>query len=262
MGAASWGSARFTPRGSGSSEWLELVNVSFADEDDQLPASSQLVFGGVTWTVEDSANDTGGGPKIASGLLTISPDIATNIARSSASKRSAPILHSSLSNLGAAFSSLDYRQLAVSIEVAGWSPGATQEAIRIGMETAANPLGSGASGRGVMGGVAYSSTIRAGAIVFQDSSGTASSESTATLSSVASLACVFCGSGVTVFSANVANTFDSIEKILAGTPRISGGARGSTTYQGRDRLLLTAESPDASSGPVLTISSLKIWARE
>lgn len=260
--SASWGQARFTPRGGGSSEWVELVNVDFGDEADQLPASSLLTFGGVAWTVEGAANDTAGGPKIASGALTISPDIATNVARSSTGKRYAPILHSTLSNLGAAFSALDYRQIAVSIEVAGWSPGATQEAIRIGMETAANPLGSGASGRGVMGGVAYSSTIRAGAIVFQDSSGTASSESTATLSSVASLACVFCGAGVTVFSANVANTFDSIEKIHAGSPRISGGARGSTTYQGRDRLLITAESPDASAGPVLTISSLKIWARE
>lgn len=260
--SASWGAARFTPRGSGSSEWLELVSVDFTTEADQLPSSNQLIFGGIVWTVEGGANDTASGPKIASGALTISPDIATNIARSSASKRSAPILHSTLSNLGAAFSTLDYRQLAVSIEVTGWSPSATQEAIRIGMETAANPLGSGASGRGVMGGVAYSSTIRAGAVVFQDSSGTASSESTATLSSVASLACVFCGAGVTVFSANVSNTFDSVEKILAGTPRISGGARGSTTYQGRDRLLITAESPDASSGPVLTISSLKIWARE
>lgn len=260
--SASWGAARFTPRGSGSSEWLELVNVDLSTEDDQLPSSSQLTFGGVVWTVEGSANDTEGGPQILSGVLRIAPDIATNIARSSASKRSAPILHSTLSNLGAAFSILDYRQLAISIEVAGWSPSATQEAIRIGMETAANPLGSGASGRGVMGGVAYSSTIRAGALVYQDSTGTGSSESTATLSSVASLACVFCGAGVTVFSANVANTFDSIEKILAGSPRISGGARGSTTYQGRDRLLITAESPDASSGPVLTISSLKIWARE
>lgn len=260
--SASWGSARFTPRGSGSSEWVELVNVDFSSEDDQLPASSQLTFGGVTWTVEGSANDTEGGPQILSGVLRIAPDIATNIARSSPSKRSCPILHSTLSNLGAAFSTLDYRQLAISIEVAGWSPSATQEAIRIGMETAANPLGSGASGRGVMGGVAYSSTIRAGALVYQDSTGTGSSESTATLSSVASLACVFCGAGVTVFSANVSNTFDSVEKILAGTPRISGGARGSTTYQGRDRLLITAESPDASSGPVLTISSLKIWARE
>lgn len=260
--SASWGQARFTPRGSGSSEWVELVSVDFADEANQTPSSSQLTFGGITWTVEGAINDTASGPKIASGLLTISPAIATNIARSSPSKRSAPILHSTLSNLGATFSTLDTHQLVVSIEVAGWTPAATQEAIRIGLETAANPLGSGASGRGVMGGVAYSTTLRSGAIVYQDSAGTGSTESTANMASVASLACVFCGAGCTVFSANVAGSFDSIEKILAGTPRISGGGRGSATYQGRDRLLITAESPDVSAGPVLTISSLKIWARE
>lgn len=260
--SASWGQARFTPRGSGSSEWVELVSVDFSTEADQLPSSSQLTFGGVVWTVEGTINDTASGPKIASGLLTISPAIATNVARSSPSKRSAPIILSTLTNLGATFSTLDTHQLAVSVEVAGWTPGATQEAIRIGLETASNGLGSGASGRGVMGGVAYSTTLRSGAIVYQDSAGTGSSESTANVASVASLAVVFCGSGCTVFSSTTAGALDSIEKILAATPTISGGGRGSATYQGRDRLLIVAESPDASSGPVLTISSLKIWARE
>jgi len=259
--SASWGSARFTPRGGGSSAWVELVDADFSTEADQLPSASTLVFGGVTWTVEGSANDTASGPKIASGALTISPDIATNVARSSTGKRSAPIIHSTLSNLGASFSALGTRQLLVNVEIAAWSPGATQEAFRVGLESSSGPLGSGSGGRGVSGGTAYQSTQRAGSVVFQDSSGTASSDSTASVA-VRSLACLFAGAGVSVYSSATPGDLDSPEKILAASPQNQGGMRGNTTVPTLDRLMIVGESPDASSGPVITISSLKIWARE
>ena len=256
MGTASWGSARFTPRGGGSSDWVELVDVAFADEDDQLPASSQLVFGG------GAGNDTAGGPKILSGVLLISPDLATNVARSSASKRSAPILHSTLANLGSPFSTLSgVRALLVCVEIASWSPSATQEAFRIGLETAATPLGSGSSGRGVSGGTAYQTNQRAGSIVFQDSAGTGNSDSTATLA-VRSLACLFTGAGVAVYSSATPSTYTSPETVLAASPQISGGTRGSATMAVRDRLMIVGESPDASAGPPISISRIRIWARE
>lgn len=259
--SASWGQARFTPRGSGSSEWVELMDVDFTVEADQLPSASTLTFGGITWTVEGAARDTAGGPKIASGALVISPDIATNVARSSASKRYAPILHSTLSNLGAAFSALGTRQLLVNVELAAFSPGATQEAFRVGLESSAGPLGSGSGGRGVNGGTAYQSTQRAGSVVFQDSSGTASSDSTAIVA-VRSLACLFAGVGVSVYSSATPGDLDSPEKILAASPQNAGGMRGNTTMPTLDRLMIVGESPDASAGPPISISRLRIWARE
>jgi hypothetical protein len=259
--SASWGSARFTPRGGGSSAWIELVDADFTVEADQNPSAATLTFGGITWTVEGGANDVAGGPKILSGVLLISPDIATNVGRSSSSKRSAPILHSTLSNLGAPFSSLGTNQILVNVEISSWSPAATQEAIRVGVENSTNPIGSGSNGRGVTGGTAFQTTQRAGSVVYQDSGGTGNVDSTATLA-VRSLACLFSGPGVSVYSSATPGALDSPEKILAASPAIMGGSRGSPTVSGRDRLIIVGESPDASSGPAISISSIKIWARE
>lgn len=261
MSASLRGGGSLAPRAGGAgSGWSLVYEVDFADEADQTPASSQLVFGGVTWTVEGGANDTGGGPKIASGLLTISPDIATNVARSSQSKRSAPILHSTLTNLGVSFSALSTHQLMVAVEIAGFSPAATQEAFRVGLETAANPLGSGATGRGVMGGTAYQTNQRGGSVVFQDSAGTGNADATVSVA-VRSLALLFAGAGVAVYSSATPEVYTSPEAVLAASPHIVGGTRGSATMSVRDRLLIVAESPDASAGPVATISSIKIWEK-
>lgn len=261
MSASLRGGGSLAPRAGGAgSGWSLVFEVDFADEADQVPASNLLTFGGVAWTVEGGAQDTAGGPKIASGVLTISPDIATNVARSTASKRSAPILHSTLTNLGVSFSSLGTHQLLVIAEIAAWSPAATQEAVRIGLENSTNPLGSGSAGRGVMGGTAFQTTQRAGSVVYQDSGGTGNVDSTATLA-VRSLAMIFSGPGVSVYSSATPGAYDSPEDVLAGTPAIMGGSRGSATVTARDRLLLVAESPDASSGPVVTISSIRVWEK-
>lgn len=256
------GSGTLTPRaGSAGSGWVLAYEVDFADEANQTPSGSTLTFGGVSWTVEGAANDTAGGPKILSGGLVISPDIATNVARSSTGKRSAPILHTTLTNLGVSFSSLGSRQLLVAIEIASWSPAATQEAVRIGLESSTAGMGSGASGRGVSGGTAYLSTQRGGAVVYQDSAGTGSTESTASVA-VRSLACLFAGPGVSVYSSATPGAYDSPEAVLAANPHIVGGGRGAVTVSTLDRLLLVAESPDASSGPVVTISSIRVWEKQ
>jgi len=255
------GGGSLAPRAGGAGTgWREVFAVDFADEANQTPSSNQLTFGGVVWTVEGAANDTAGGPKIASGVLSIAPDIATNVARSSASKRSAPILLSTLTNLGCSFSSLGTHQLLVAVEIASWSPAATQEAVRVGLENSSTPLGSGATGRGVSGGTAYSTTQRAGAVVWQDSAGTGSTESTASVA-VRSMALLFSGPGVAVYSSATPGVYDSPEDVLAASPAIMGGSRGSATVTARDRLMLVAESPDASSGPVVTISSIRVWEK-
>ncbi len=261
MSASLRGGGSLAPRAGGAGTgWSLVFEVDFADEADQTPASSLLSFGGVSWTVEGAANDTASGPKIASGALVISPDIATNVARSSASKRSAPILHSTLTNLGVSFSSLGTRQLLVAVEIASWSPAATQEAVRIGLESSAAPLGSGGTGRGVSGGTAFQSTQRAGSVVFQDVSGTASADSTASVA-VRSLACLYAGASVAVYSSATPDVYDSPEAVLAASPAIVGGMRGSSTVPTLDRLLIVAESPDASSGPVVTITSIRVWEK-
>lgn len=255
------GSGTLVPRaGSSGAGWREVFAVDFADEANQTPSSSQLTFGGVVWTVEGGANDTGGGPKISSGLLVISPDIATNVSRSSPSKRSAPILRTTLTNLGCSFSSLDTHQVLVAVEISSWSPAATQEAIRVGLENATNPLGSGASGRGVMGGTAYQTTQRAGSVVYQDSAGTGNTDSTASLA-VRSMACLFSGPGVAVYSSATPLAFDSPEAVEAASPAIMGGSRGSATVTARDRLIIVGESPDVSAGPVISISSIRVWEK-
>lgn len=259
--SASWGQARFTPRGGAASEWLLAFECAFADEADQLPSSSTLSFGGVVWTVEDEVNDTASGPKIASGVLTISPDIATNVARSSGSKRSAPMVLCTLDTLGVPFSSLGSRRLLVNVELAGFAPSATQEAFRVSLESSAAPLGSSASGRGVSGGTAYQTTQRGGSIVYQDAAGTGSTDATATVA-VRSLSVLFAGASCSVYSSATPLAFDSPEKVLAGSPQVVGGMRGSATVPVLDRIMLVGESPDASGGPPITISSIKIWSRE
>lgn len=256
------GSGSLRPRAGGAgSGWTLAYEVDFADEANQTPSASTLTFGGVAWTVEGAANDTAGGPKILSGGLVISPDIATNVARSTASKRSAPILHSTLTNLGVSFSSLGTHQLLVICEIASWSPAATQEAVRIGLENSSNPLGSGSAGRGVMGGTAYQTSQRAGSIVWQDTAGTGNSDSTASVA-VRSLALIFSGPGVAVYSSATPGAFDSPEDVLAASPAIMGGSRGSSTVTARDRFIIVAESPDASSGPAVTISSIRVWEKQ
>lgn len=259
--SASWGIARFAPRGGAATGWIEAFDCDFSTEADQLPSASTLTFGGVIWTVEDEINDTASGPKIASGALTISPDIATNVARSSTAKRSAPTVHATLTTLGFPFASLGARQILVNVEIAAFSPAATQEAFRISLESSAAPLGSGATGRGVSGGTAHQTNQRAGSIVWQDTGGTGSTDSTATLA-VRSISCLFTGASVSVYSSATPGALDTPEKVLAATPAIIGGMRGSSTLPTLDRIMLVAESPDASSGPVVTISSMKIWSKE
>lgn len=261
MSASLRGGGSLAPRaGSSGAGWREVFAVDFADEANQSPSASTLTFGGVAWTVEGGANDTAGGPKIASGVLSIAPDIATNVARSSPSKRSAPILRTTLTNLGCSFSSLDTHQVLVAVEISSWSPAATQEAIRVGLENSTNPLGSGSSGRGVLGGTAYSTTQRAGAVVYQDSAGTGSTESTASLA-VRSMACLFSGPGVAVYSSATPLAYDSPEDVEAASPVIMGGSRGSATVTARDRLIIVGESPDVSAGPVISISAIRVWEK-
>lgn len=261
MSASLRGGGSLAPRAGGAgTSWRLVYEVDFADEADQTPASNQLTFGGVVWTVEGAAQDTAGGPKITSGVLSIAPDIATNVARSSASKRSAPILVSTLTNLGVSFTSLGTHQLLVAVEIASWSPAATQEAVRVGLENSSTPLGSGATGRGVSGGTAYQTSQRAGSVVYQDSGGTGNTDSTATLA-VRSLALLFAGPGVAVYSSATPGVYDSPEAVLAASPAIVGGMRGSSTVPTLDRLLIVAESPDASSGPVVSISAIRVWEK-
>lgn len=260
MSATLRGSATLAPRPS-SGGWRSIFEVSFADEANQSPSGSTLTFGGVAWSTVNEGGDSAGGPKIASGLLTISPNSSTGIARSTASTRTAPGLTTTLANLGASFSTLAAdRLLCVSIEIAGFSPSATQEAVKVGIESSAAPLGSGATGRGHSGGTAFQTTQRAGSLTYQDTGGTGATDSTATLA-VRSLACILSSRGVSVYSSATPGALDMIVKVLAASPALAGGTRGSSTVPTLDRLFLYAESPDASAGPVCTISSIRVWEK-
>ena len=66
---------------------------------------------------------------------------------------------------------------------------------------------------------------------------------------------------VAVYSSATPDAYDSPEAVLAASPAIVGGMRGSSTVPTLDRVMLVAESPDASSGPVVTISSIRVWEK-
>jgi len=112
-----------------------------------------------------------------------------------------------------------------------------------------------------MGGTAYQTSQRAGSIVWQDTAGTGNADSTASVAA-RSLALLFSGPGVAVYSSATPGAFDSPEDVLAASPAIMGGSRGSSTVTARDRMLIVAESPDASSGPAVTISSIRVWEKQ
>lgn len=245
----------------GNSGWVQIFEYESDGATNTSPAAGALPFGGKSWGTINEANDTASGPKIAAGRLTISPTNGTDLARGGNNVRTAPGLTMPLTTLNASLTMLGTRQIMWLVDDITWAPGATNEAIRFGIEQTSNGFGTGAPGRGVAGGCAYNSNIRAGSVVRQDSSGTANLESAATLASVASVAVLLANGAARVYSSVTAGAFDTPSEVLAGSPSVVGGALASGTVPTLDRLVMAATSPDAGAGPAFSCGEMSIWVR-
>jgi len=73
-----------------------VLDVDFSTEADQSPSANTLTLGGLTFDVENSANDANAGPAVASGVLRIEPDTTVNLNQSS---RTCPLIGIAWSDL-------------------------------------------------------------------------------------------------------------------------------------------------------------------
>jgi len=245
----------------GNNGWVQIFEYESDGASNITPVAGALPFGGKSWGTINEANDTATGPKIAAGRLTISPTNGTDLSRGAPGTRTAPGLTMPLTTLNASLTMLGAKQLMWLIDDITWAPGATNEAIRFGIEQASNGFGTGSSGRGVAGGLAYNGTLRAGSVVRQDSSGTGNLESTATLASVGSVAVLMANSAVRIYSSATVGAFAKPAEVLAGSPALVGGVLASGTVPTLDRLVMAATSPDAGAGPAFSCGEMSIWVR-
>lgn len=240
----------------GKNQYVRVFNYDTDGATNVAQSGGTLTFGGKTFTVINAAADSS--PKIDAGDLLITPDASEGLA--STSTRTAPGLTIALSDLDSNITMLARRRLLVLAEIESWSPSATNEAIWFGLEQAANPLGSGASGRGVFGGAGFSTTLKPG-INPQDSGGGAIVYATATVSPVASLAVDFANGAAAVYASSTAGAYNTVQEVLDASPDITGGARGSSTVTQYNRFALFVTSPDVGAGPSARFSNLSVWIK-
>ncbi len=220
---------------------------------DATVSAGSIAWGGVTFAAPNT------GVSVVDGDLVLANAVGSvDLARSTASTRTAPLVSAALSTL-AGLSSLGDRQVLLVVDVESYVPAAANEALRVGLEQASAAMGSGASGRGVAGGHAFSTTIRAASSLRQDGSGTGATESTATIATVAGLGLIFASGGVRAYSATTA--YADAAAVLADTARQSGGMQGSATMATLDQVVIAATKPTAGAGATCTIRGLQVWVR-
>lgn len=240
----------------GKNQYVRVYSYDTDGATNVAQSGGNLVVGNKTFAVVNAAADSS--PKIDAGDLLITPDASKGLA--SPSTRTAPGLTIALSDLDPNITMLGRGRLLVLAEIESWSPSASNEAIWFGLEQAANPLGSGASGRGVFAGAGYSTTLKPG-INPQDSGGGAVVYATASVSPVASLAVDFANGSAAVYASSTAGAFNTVPEVLAGTASITGGARGSTTVTQYNQFALFVTSPDAGAGPAARFTNLSVWIK-
>jgi len=229
-----------------------LARSIVSDETtDATPSAGSIGWGGVTFAAPNA------GIAVVDGDLVLTGQASTDLARTG-NVRTAALVSVSLSTL-AGLASLADRQVLLVLDIESYVPAAANEALRVGLEQASAGIGSGATGRGVCGGHAYSTTIRAASGLYQDSSGTGAVESTATIATVAGLGLLFGSGGVRTYSATTA--YADAAAVIADTARQNGGMRPSSTRPTLDQVILAATKPTAGGGVACTIRGLQVWVR-
>jgi hypothetical protein len=219
---------------------------------DAMPSAGSIAWGGVTFAAPNA------GVEVVDGDLVLTGQASTDLGRGGVGTRTAALVSVSLNTL-AGLAALGDRQVLIVVDVESYVPSTTNEALRVGLEQASAPIGSGTSGRGVCGGHSYSTTLRASSILRADGGGTGDDNATATIATIAGLGCLLASGGVRVYSETTA--YDDAADVLADTGEQSGGMRGSATMATLDQVVIAVAKPTAGGGAACTIRGLQVWVR-
>lgn len=232
------------------SVWYRAARIVSDGSTDASVSGGNIVWGGVTFAAPNT------GVSVVDGDLVLAN--AAGSTTFATSTRTAPLVTVALDTI-AGLTALDNRQVLILLDVESYAPSSATEAMRVGLENAANPIGTGSASRGVIGGHAVSTTIRAGAVLYHDESGINTSISTATIATVAGVACLMSGLSVSVYSRTTVYT--DAEDALSDTVRINGGMRPGTITSTLNQLIISAVKPSAGAGATCTIQGVEVWVR-
>jgi len=262
-GGGQWVARVTVTRGSSS---LALVKVITIGQDnfvlarsivsdgttDATPSAGSIAWGGVTLSAPNA------GVAVVDGDLVLTGQASTDLGRGAFSTRTAALVSVSLNTL-AGLAALGDRQVLIVVDVESYVPSTTNEALRVGLEQASAPIGSGTSGRGVCGGHSFSTTLRASSILRADGGGTGDDNATATTATIAGVGLIFASGAVRVYTATTA--YADAAAVLADTAEQAGGMRASATMATMDQVVIAATKPTAGAGATCTIRGLQVWVR-
>ena len=234
----------------GQSGFVLVTDIESDGATDASVSAGEIPWGGVTFAAPNA------GVSVVDGDLVLAN--AAGSTQFNTSVRTPPLVTVSLTNL-CGISEVGTRQVLIILDVESYVPAAANEALRVGVENATNPVGTGASSRGVMGGQAFSTAIRVGEILYQDTSGIGQVAATATVASIAGIACLFAGTAVGVYSSTSA--FTDATAVLAATVKQNGGMRPGTVVAALNQVIISAAKPTAGAGATCTIRGLQVWVR-
>ncbi len=234
----------------GQSGFVLVRSIVSDGTTDATVSAGSIAWGGVTFSAPNA------GVEVVDGDLVLANAVGST--QFNTSTRTPPLVTVSLSTL-AGLSAVGTRQVLIIMDVESYAPSAANEALRVGMENATNPVGTGASSRGVMGGQVFSTNIRVGEILCQDTTGLGQQAATATAASIAGIACLVSGTTVEVYSSTAA--FADASAVLDTTVKQNGGMRAGATVNTLNQVIIAAAKPSAGAGAVCTIRGLQVWVR-
>ena len=234
----------------GQSGFVLARSIVSDETTDATVSGGSIAWGGVTFSAPNA------GVEVVDGDLVLANAVGST--QFNTSTRTPPLVTVSLSTL-AGLSAVGTRQVLIVLDVESYAPSAANEALRVGMENATNPVGTGASSRGVMGGQAFSTNIRVGEILCQDTTGLGQQSATATVASIAGIACLVSGTTVEVYSSTTA--FADASAVFDTTVKQNGGMRAGATVNTLNQVIIAAAKPSAGAGATATIQGLQVWVR-
>ncbi len=234
----------------GQSVFVLVRSIVSDGTTDATVSGGNIAWGGVTFAAPNT------GVEVVDGDLVLANAVGST--QFNTSTRTPPLVTVSLSTL-AGLSAVGTRQVLIIMDVESYAPSAANEALRVGMENATNPVGTGASSRGVMGGQVFSTNIRVGEILCQDTTGLGQQAATATAASIAGIACLVSGTTVEVYSSTAA--FADASAVLDTTVKQNGGMRAGATVNTLNQVIIAAAKPSAGAGATATIRGLQVWVR-
>jgi hypothetical protein len=234
----------------GQSGFVLARSIVSDETTDATVSGGNIAWGGVTFAAPNA------GVEVVDGDLVLANAVGST--QFNTSTRTPPLVTVSLSTL-AGLSAVGTRQVLIVLDVESYAPSTANEALRFGIENATNQIGTGASSRGVIGGQVFSTNIRVGEILCQDTSGIGQQAATATAASIAGIACLVSGTTVEVYSSTTA--FADASAVFDTTVKQNGGMRAGATVNTLNQVIIAAAKPSAGAGAVCTIRGLQVWVR-